>query len=49
MALPWPSFILLVVPPVVIFLLVLVHWLRAPREERPAPEPGKHDSGRSEA
>jgi len=38
MELPWPSLLLLVVPPAAMFLLVLVHWLRGPREQ--APDPG---------
>lgn len=33
MSLPWPSFLMLVLPPVALFVLALVHWLRAPAQE----------------
>ena len=33
MPLPWPSFLMLVVPPAALFAVALVHWLRAPAEE----------------
>jgi len=31
MGLPWSSFVLLVVPPVAVFVLALAHWLGARR------------------
>ena len=33
MELPWSTWALLVVPPVVLFGVALVHWLWAPRED----------------
>jgi hypothetical protein len=43
MELPWSSWALLVVPPVVLFAVALVHWLWAPREDETPP------AGRGEA
>jgi hypothetical protein len=37
--LPWPSFLLMTVPPVVLFVVALVYWLGGPKDERAVEEP----------
>jgi len=44
MQLPWPSLLLLVVPPAALFALALVHLLRAPRDDQPPTESGMQDT-----